>query len=174
MTRLSFLALGEDGIEGSSGAGHKVLQASLRPPTSGHGGTIFLPERWPGPRYEFSLEFNAPLEFVYRWCTDYAPEDGRLEGEEYQRRVVRCSRREVVYEDLSETKAGWRWARHVVRLSPPDRWHSDSVGSHRAVSLDYELSSLSGNRTRIDDEGPPPAIRHRREEPIEGSVGTRS
>jgi hypothetical protein len=108
-----------------------------------------LPERWPGPRYRFSLEFEAPLEFVYRWCTDYGPEDGRLEGEEYQGRVVRRARREVVYEDLSETKAGWRRARHVVRLSPPDRWHSDSVGSHRAVSLDYELSSLPGNRTRM-------------------------
>jgi hypothetical protein len=108
-----------------------------------------VPERWPGPRYEFGLEFDAPLEFVFRWCTDYAPEDGRLEGEEYERRIVRRARREVVYEDLSDTKDGWRWARHVVHLFPPDHWHSDSVGSHRAVSLDYELSPLPGNRTRM-------------------------
>jgi len=105
--------------------------------------------RWPGPVYEVRATFDAPLKFVYRWCTDYTPRDARLEEENYERRLLRRSRTEVVYEDLEELNRGWYWTRHVVRLRPPNRWHSDSVGSHRAISLDYRLSRLPGNRTQL-------------------------
>lgn len=105
--------------------------------------------RWPGPEYIVHAEFDAPLDFVYRWCTDYTPDDARYEDESYQRRILRRSREEVVYEDLEETRGGWVWARHVVRLLPPDRWHSDSIGSHREIRLDYRLSRLPQGRTRL-------------------------
>ncbi len=106
-------------------------------------------ENGPGPRYETRVEFDAPLDFVYRWCTDYTPEDAKAEGEDYERRIIRRTSREVVYEDLVDTKGGWRWARHVVTLAPPNRWHSESVGSHRAISLDYRLSKLPEGRTEM-------------------------
>ena len=105
--------------------------------------------RWPAPTYEVRCEFDAPLEFVFRWCTDYTPQDAMYESEEYERRILRHSRREVVYEDLEDTSEGWVWSRHVVRLSPPSRWHSESVGSHRSISLDYRLLPLPGGRTRM-------------------------
>lgn len=108
-----------------------------------------MPKVWPGPKYEVRCEFRAPLEFVYRWCTDYTPEDAKYESENYQRRILRRSSREVVYEDLEETPQGWVWSRHVVRLQPPSHWHSDSVGSHRSISLDYRLSRLPGGRTQL-------------------------
>jgi len=104
---------------------------------------------WPGPSYEVRAEFRAPLEFVYRWCTDYTPDDARYEAEAYRRRILHRSARTVVYEDLDETRQGWSWSRHVVRLQPPDRWHSDSVGSHREIALDYRLFRLPGGRTRL-------------------------
>jgi hypothetical protein len=104
---------------------------------------------WPGPEYEIRATFRAPLDFVYRWCTDYTPQDGRYEKEEYDRRILRRSRRDVTFEDLYDTKDGWYWARHVVRLLPPNRWRSESVGSHSAYSLDYRLSALPGNRTQL-------------------------
>jgi len=103
----------------------------------------------PGPTYEVRHVFRAPMEFVYAWCTDYTPEDAKYEAEEYQRRILRRSRHEVVYEDLEETPEGWVWSRHVVRLWPSRRWHSDSVGSHREISLDYRLSKLPGGRTEL-------------------------
>jgi hypothetical protein len=93
--------------------------------------------------------FRAPVDFVYEWCTDYTPQDSRYEGDAYQRKILRRSAREVVYEDLSDGPEGWFWSRHVVRLQPPNRWHSDSVGSHRAYSLDYTLSKLPGDRTQL-------------------------
>jgi hypothetical protein len=108
-----------------------------------------MPQLWPGPSYEVRATFRAPLGFVYRWCTDYTPKDARYERDEYDRRILHRSPREVIYEDLYSTKQGWVWSRHVVRLFPPNRWHSDSVGSHRAASLDYRLSRLPGNRTQL-------------------------
>jgi len=107
------------------------------------------PTRWPKPTYRVVATFHAPLDFVYRWCTDYTPQDARHEGEHYVRKILRRSPRQVIYEDLEESKAGWFWTRHVVRLSPPRRWHSDSVGSHRAYSLDYVLRTLPGDRTEL-------------------------
>ncbi|MGD0249408.1 MAG: hypothetical protein ABSB97_00720 [Thermoplasmata archaeon] len=105
--------------------------------------------RWPGPSYEIRVSFDAPLDFVYRWCTDFTPQDSQYETEEYQRRILRRSSREVVYEDLEDTKDGWVWSRHVVRLLPPAHWRSDSVGTLRAYALDYRLKRLQGNRTQL-------------------------
>ncbi|MCI4348755.1 MAG: hypothetical protein L3J93_00840 [Thermoplasmata archaeon] len=106
-------------------------------------------ERWPGPTYEIHATFRAPLGFVYRWCTDYRTDDARLEGETYERKILHRSRTKVVYEDLQNSKEGWWWAHHDVRLDPPDHWRSDSVGSHRAYSLDYRLSERPGDRTEL-------------------------
>ena len=131
-----------------------------------------MPKSWPNPKYEVRVTFDAPVEFVYRWCTDYTPQDARYEKDEYQRRILRRSPREVVYEDLSESKDGWFWSRHVVRLSPPNHWHSDTVGSHREYSLDYRLARLPGNRYSVDLEGAPSALRNRRKESRERPVGS--
>ena len=105
--------------------------------------------RWPGPTYLVRVEFQAPLEFVYRWCTDFTPEDAKYEGESFQRRILRRSRREVVYENLDQVGRGWWWSHYAVRLMPPNRWHADSVGSHRSLRLDYRLSPLPGDRTQL-------------------------
>lgn len=104
---------------------------------------------WPGPTYQVRCVFRAPLEFVYRWCTDYTPHDAKLESGSYRRRILRRSAREVVYEDLDDAGEGWAWSRHVVHLRPPDRWRSDSVGSHRTIALDYRLSRLPGGKTQL-------------------------
>lgn len=105
--------------------------------------------KWPAPKYEARVIFDAPLKFVFEWCTDYSTQDAKLEGGKYSRRILSRTPREVIYEDLEDSKGGWFWSRHVVRLSPPKRWHSDSIGSHRAYSLDYRLSKLSGGRTQL-------------------------
>ncbi len=89
------------------------------------------------------------MSYVFRWCTDYGAQDAALEGETYQRRVLERSRRQVVYEDLEDQKDGWFWARHVVRLEPPRHWHSDTIGSHRAYSLDYRLTSPGPGTTEL-------------------------
>jgi len=108
--------------------------------------------RWPSPVYRIRVEFDAPMSFVYRWCTDYRPDDGARAGERYERRILRRTTREVVYEDLWWEKDGWRWRRYRISLRPPDRWHADSHGNIREARIDYHLTELPGQRTRLDFE----------------------
>jgi hypothetical protein len=99
--------------------------------------------------YRYRIAFNAPLPFVFRWCTDYQPSDARLEHESFHRRILERGRRRVVYEDLEEVAGGWSWRRHVVTLDPPNHWHSKSVGNYRDIELDYALRELPGGRTEL-------------------------
>jgi len=103
--------------------------------------------------YEFRSRFRAPISFVYAWCTDYSPEDPRLEEEEFTRRILERTRRRVTYEDLYDEPTGWRWSRYVVSLRPPRRWHADVVGSHRTWSIDYVLSERPGDATELHFRG---------------------
>lgn len=105
--------------------------------------------KWSGP-YRIHVSFRVPLDFAFGWCTDYTPEDGKLEGEMYQRKIIERTPRRVVFEDLEEAKDGWTWGRDVVTLHPPDRWHMDGVGNRRDVTADYMLSNLSDGRTRLE------------------------
>ncbi len=87
---------------------------------------------------------------MFAWCTDFSPEDSRLEGEPYQLKVLERSARRVVFEDLEETGTGWVWTRDVVDLRPPNRWHMEGGGNRRDVVADYRLSALPGGRTRLN------------------------
>ena len=96
-------------------------------------------------KYQIRVEFRAPLDFAFAWCTDFSPEDSRLEGERYQRKVIERTLRRVVFEDLEETGTGWVWSRDVVDLRPPDRWHPSLQtrrGSHRAYEEIAELGRV--------------------------------
>lgn len=99
--------------------------------------------------YRYAITFDAPVSFVFRWCTDYSDKDAQLEGETYQRKVLKRSRHRVVYEDVQEGPDGWFWARHDVALDPPNHWHSESVGNYRDYSLDYRLRALPDGRTEM-------------------------
>jgi len=111
---------------------------------------IFERSRWPGPEYHVQMKFRAPLPYVFSWCTDYTPGDAKLEGENYQRKVIRRNRRQVLYEDLEESPAGWYWGRYDVMLQPPDRWHMECTGNHVQVVGDYQLTTQPDGRTQLD------------------------
>src|SRR3989442_11769283 len=103
-----------------------------------------------GPEYRIQVSFRVPLAFAFAWCTDYTPEDAKLEGDSYERKIVERTPRRVVLEDLYDTKAGWVWSREVVTLQPPNRWHMDGVGNQRDATGDYLLTPLPGGRTRLE------------------------
>jgi hypothetical protein len=104
---------------------------------------------WPPPVYEMDVEFDAPIAFVYRWCTDYSARDGALSGEPYERRIVSRSKRRVVLEDLWWEPDGWRWRRSDVTLRPPMGWRADSVGNIRDARIDYRLTAPGEERTHL-------------------------
>ena len=105
---------------------------------------------WTGPEYRIRVTFRVPLKFAFGWCTDYTPQDARLEGESYRRKIVERTPRRVVFEDLEESETGWIWSRDVVTLHPPNRWHMDGSGNRGDVMADYVLSSLPDDRTQLE------------------------
>ena len=63
--------------------------------------------------------------------------------------ILQQSARQVVYEDLYDTKDGWRWSRPVVRPDAPQPLAFRHRGSHRAYPWITRLSKLAGNRTQL-------------------------
>ncbi len=106
--------------------------------------------RGKGDLARVTVTFDVPLDFAFAWCTDYTPQDGALEGESYERRVVERTPRRVVFEDLEEGESGWIWARNTVTLRPPNRWHAEGMGSHRDMTADYVLTELPDGRTSFE------------------------
>ncbi len=104
--------------------------------------------------YHVAVDFQVPLRFAYRWCTDYGPDDPKYAGEDrsihLQRRVVEKSPGRVVFENLYDQGKGWAWERHVVTLRPPDRWHCEGRGNYSESVLDYVLTKTEPDRTRLD------------------------
>jgi hypothetical protein len=115
-----------------------------------------MPARRSAPELYVVRElFEVPLDFAFRWCTDFSPADPGLEGDATARRKVLSSGpKEVVYEDLDEIpNGGWMWARWKVTLQPPNGWHGESLGSARDWSVDYRLKALSPTRTQFTMKG---------------------
>src|SRR6266550_4116615 len=87
----------------------------------------------PGPEFRIKVAFRVPMDYAFAWCTDYTPDDGRLEGEKYERRIIEQSARRVVF-----------------TLRPPNRWHMDGIASRADVTADYILTNLPNGRTQLD------------------------
>ena len=96
---------------------------------------------------------DAPLGYVYDWCTDFRPDDAELEGSDRAHRVVSVSP-----ERLVRIKVADRGAKNpvmsveVVRLNPPNAWHKDTIGESDLDSMDYKLTALGPNKTRFSLE----------------------
>ncbi len=103
--------------------------------------------------YEVRCAFRAPLDYVFRWCTDYTPDDARLEKARYERRILSRSARRIVYEDLEDSGRGWDWSRQTVTLRPPDRWHAHVQGNLRTWEIDYRLAELGDGGTELRFRG---------------------
>lgn len=101
-----------------------------------------------------SVVLPVPLNFAYRWCTDYTAEDGKYAGEDrtihLQRKILARNRRRVVFENLYDVGDGWGWERHHVTLRPPNRWHSEGKGNQYETRLDYALTPVTVQQTCFD------------------------
>jgi hypothetical protein len=100
-----------------------------------------------------SRRINAPLKYVYDWCTDYRSDDWKLSTRRprTQTHVVRLSKGRVVR--VRSTPVGRKdpaISVDLVRLSPPRFWHTDQIDEGDRMSLDYRLTRLGPRTTRID------------------------
>ena len=97
-------------------------------------------------KYKLSETFNAPQDYVFKWCTDFREDDNKLVGSKVVRNILEKNSRRVIwhvrYKDGTEgVRAVW--------LNPPKSWHLDTCGDGRERG-DYRLTSLGKSKTRLD------------------------
>ena len=93
---------------------------------------------------------NAPLRFVYDWCTDFREDDRKMIGSRRKRIILQKTKRRVVYNYIYRRGGKIRSAVNIVTLQPPKAWHLDSPGQDCDEIADYRLTSLSTKKTRLD------------------------
>jgi len=99
----------------------------------------------------YSKAINAPRRFVFGWCTDLSEDDPRLSGSGFERRILARTKTKCIFIDLFPGQGGRQnVAVNVVTLKPPNRWHLDLYGDPHNVSLDFRLTKLAQDRTRLD------------------------
>ena len=106
--------------------------------------------RWPGPEYHVTVPIRAPLDFAYRWCTHYSPEDPRIEGGAFERKVLLQRPDRAEFEDLEATDSGWAWSRSVVSFHPPRGWSLLERGNRVEAAATYLLTEQPDGRLRLD------------------------
>jgi len=104
-------------------------------------------------RLRLSKSIEAPLKYVYDWCTDYRSDDWTLsQARPHPRfRVVKLSPRRLLRIRLTPTSVGDpEVAVDLVRLAPPDAWHTNQIDERDLEAVDYKLTALGTAKTRID------------------------
>lgn len=100
-------------------------------------------------RYKLSQAFNAPLDFVFEWCTDFREDDNKMIGSKTKRSFLEKGKKRVVWavnykkdgKDMEGVRAVW--------LRAPNAWHLETCGDGSEVG-DYKLTSKGKNKTRLD------------------------
>jgi hypothetical protein len=102
--------------------------------------------------YRYSVTFNAPIKFVYNWCTDYREDDPEIIGADYRRIILEKSKKRVIFvSDKKGPDGSTKLAVRVVTLSPSkNAWHLDYFGEEDLEKGDYRLKSLGEEKTRLD------------------------
>ncbi|MCI4352589.1 MAG: hypothetical protein L3K14_04295 [Thermoplasmata archaeon] len=94
---------------------------------------------------------KVPLSYAYAWCTDFRSDDGKFSGSTARYRVLKAAPDRAVR--IRTAKSAGKTpviAIELVRLMPPDRWHVDQVDETDLAAVDYELTKLGPNKTRIE------------------------
>lgn len=93
---------------------------------------------------------EAPIEYVYEWCTDYRSDDGKFSSSKPRYKVIRVGSGHVVriIERATPVESPTVVV-ELVRLIPPDAWHKEQIGVTDLDAVDYKLARLGSGRTRV-------------------------
>ena len=101
--------------------------------------------------FRVSKTINAPLRYVYDWCTDYRDDDPQITGSKRQRRVLEKTKKRVIYVQIYDgTDGKQRVAVDIVTLTSPNSWHLNFFGEDDDEEGEYTLKSLGRDKTRLD------------------------
>jgi hypothetical protein len=98
-----------------------------------------------------SKTINAPLRYVYAWCTDFREDDPQITGSTSQRKILEKTRRRAIYAELYEGADGkQKVSVEIITLRAPTSWHLDYFGEEEDETGEYRLKSMGRNKTRLD------------------------
>ncbi len=110
-----------------------------------------MPRRTKTQTYHLSKIIEAPLPFVYAWCTDFREDDGKLTGSTGKRKILEKTRSRVISTQSYVQNGKETGDVSVVTLMPPRAWRLDTAGNIRDQETgDYKLTTLGKNKTRLD------------------------
>jgi len=97
-----------------------------------------------------SKVINAPISFVYDWCTDYTPDDSKLTHSKTRRIILNKAPRQAIYLETFRRNGKSMCAVNIVSLKPPMRWHLDYVGQEADEIGEYHLTRKGPTKTKLD------------------------
>lgn len=101
----------------------------------------------------FSQSIRAPIPSVFAWCTGFTEDGTPAANPGFERRVLAQTPSRCVFVDLFPRGDGRQGVGvNVVRLAPPDSWHLDFYGEPRGETVDYRLTKLGPETTRLTME----------------------
>ena len=96
---------------------------------------------------------RAPASYVFDWCTDYRSDDWKVAkpGSHPRFRVVKLSPHRVLRIRLTgRGRTDPDIAVDLIRLEPPDRWHTDQVDEEELETVDYRVTAIGPETTRLE------------------------
>jgi hypothetical protein len=101
--------------------------------------------------FRVSKTINAPIKFVYDWCTDYREDDSQLTGSTRKRIIFEKTKKRAVYAQLYDGRNGKQTvAVDFVTLNPSKKsWHLEFFGEEDYETGDYKLTSLGKSKTKL-------------------------
>jgi hypothetical protein len=99
--------------------------------------------------YRFSKPINAPLRFVYDWCTDYREDDFKIIGVKARRLILEKTKSRAVF-IIQPKGTNVGTAINIVRFYPPKGWALNSIRAERDTTGHYRLRKLGPSSTKLD------------------------
>jgi hypothetical protein len=93
---------------------------------------------------------NAPLRYVFNWCTDFREDDPALTNSNGTRKILEKTKKRVVYAQLDPQEDGTqKIGVDYVTLKPPNSWHLEYFGEDDNELGEYKLTSLGKSKTKL-------------------------
>lgn len=110
---------------------------------------IYFPSTMAVKTYNVTTVFEAPLNYVYRWCTDYREDDNLITGGLARRHFVEKTKNCVAW--ITHTSKEGREIENIrtVTLSPPNKWRVAGYGEELNEVGTYVLKPLGKKRTQL-------------------------
>lgn len=100
--------------------------------------------------YSVRKTINAPLKFVYDWCTDYREDDNEITGSRTQFKILQKTNRRVIYLRMTQRHGKTVIGVKMVTLRPHKAWFLDQVGEDEDAIGAYKLTRVGPEKTRLD------------------------